>query len=353
MECQKFMTKRDYIILFFPILFLSFFSSMAEACTRFVYHGKDDLVISARNQDWKEDIHSKFWKFPRGMVRSGDSGDNPVQWISKYGSIVISGYDLGTAEGVNEKGLSVHLLWLADSDYGDNKNNKTISVGAWAQYVLDNYDTTENAVNGLNKEQLKIIAPDLPTGHKPQVHIAITDKLGDSAIIEYIDGKQVIHHDPTYIVMTNEPSFKKQLIIQEYWKEIADYDRLPGSSLPVDRFTRVNYYLSKVPKTDDPQEALATSRSILETVTVPRNFSLPERPNISTTVYRSLFDHKNMIYYYQGTYTPHFFWLNLNDFDFSKGSEVLMLDTDKGKRTLTGNVHQLFNKNNSFQFITE
>ncbi len=341
--------KKISLVLLWGLAFIGF----ADACTRFVLKGDNDLVITARNQDWKEDIGSKFWKFPRGIKHQGGAGANPISWTSKYGSVIVSGYDMGTAEGVNEKGLAVHLLWLADTEYGDNKKTKTISFAAWAQFVLDNYATTEEAVKGLTKEQLQIIAIKLPTGHRPTVHISITDKSGDSAIVEYIKGKQVIHHGPQYTVMTNEPSFDKQLAIQEHWQDIADYNNLPGSSLPADRFTRVNYYLRAVPKTSEAQEALATARSILETVTVPRNFSLPDKPNISTTVYRSLFDHKNLTYYYQATYTPYFFWVDLKKFDFSENSKILMLDTMNGKRTMAGEVSHLFKEAKPFKFVTE
>lgn len=326
--------------------------SVADACTRFVYFGKNDLVITARNQDWKEDIHSKFWKFPRGMERSGGAGANPVEWTSIYGSMIISGYDLGTAEGTNEKGLAVHLLWLADAEYGDRQDAPTISFAVWPQYVLDNFATTAEAVAALEEIQFQVIPIDLPTGHTPTVHISITDTSGDSAIVEYIDGEQVIHHSRDYQVMTNEPSFDKQLVIQEYLQSSASYDSLPGSSLPEDRFTRASYYLKSIAPTDDVQEALATARSILETVVVPRGFSLPDRPNISTTVYRSMFDHKNRVYYYQGTYTPHFFWVDLKKFDFSEGSEVLMLDTEQGTRTLADEVSDLFRPAEPFKFIS-
>jgi choloylglycine hydrolase len=333
-------------------LCLIFTAQIAEACSRFVLFGKDGIVISARNQDWKEDIDSKFWKFPRGMVRNGAAGANPVEWTSQYGSVVISGYDLGTAEGVNEESLAVHLLWLADSDYGDRSDAPTLSIGIWAQYVLDNYATTADAVAGLEALEPQLIAPSLPTGHKPTVHISITDKTGDSAIVEYIDGRQVIHHSRDYSVMTNEPAFSKQLVLQEHLMALADYDALPGSSTPVDRFTRISYYLDAIPPAQEPQEALATARSILETVTVPRNFSLEDRPNISTTVYRSLFDHANKVYYYQGTYTPHFFWVDVTQFDFEDES-VLMLDTESGTRILSGEVSSLFVPAEPFEFLSD
>ena len=153
--------------------------------------------------------------------------------------------------------------------------------------------------------------------------------------------------------MTNEPSYAKQLVVQEYWSEVADYDYLPGSTLPVDRFARVNYYLNKVPKVAETHEALAISRSILETVTVPRHFALPDRPNISTTVYRSLFDHKNLRYYYQGTYTPHFCWISVGNFDFTEGSEVLMFDTEKGNKIISGDITGQFEESKPFEYLSD
>ena len=81
------------------VLLCVIFAGLSEACTRFVYKGVDNVIVSARNQDWKEDIQAKFWKFPRGLARSGSAGANPISWTSKYGSVIISGYDKGTAEG--------------------------------------------------------------------------------------------------------------------------------------------------------------------------------------------------------------------------------------------------------------
>ncbi|PRC62168.1 choloylglycine hydrolase, partial [Mycobacterium sp. ITM-2017-0098] len=53
------------------------------------------------------------------------------------------------------------------------------------------------------------------------LHLALSDAGGDSAIVEYIDGRQVIHHGREYQVMTNSPIFDKQLAITEYWNQIG------------------------------------------------------------------------------------------------------------------------------------
>jgi penicillin V acylase-like amidase (Ntn superfamily) len=89
-----------------------------EACTRALYVAKDGTVIVGRSMDWGEDMHSNMWVLPRGMKRDGRGGKNTISWESKYGSLIVSAYDIGTAEGMNEKGLVVNELALVESDYG-------------------------------------------------------------------------------------------------------------------------------------------------------------------------------------------------------------------------------------------
>ena len=90
--------------------------SPADACTRVVYQGKGNTVLTGRTMDWKEDSRSNLWIFPRGMQRNGEIGKNPLEWTSKYGSVVTSAYDICSTDGMNEKGLVANLLWLAESE---------------------------------------------------------------------------------------------------------------------------------------------------------------------------------------------------------------------------------------------
>lgn len=127
-------------------------------------------------------ICTRFWLFPRGIKRDGLAGEKSAQWTSKYGSVVVSGYNAGSADGINESGLSASLLYLAESDYGDpNKNDDKfrISISLWLQYVLDNHGTVTEAVADLRKEPFHIIAPVMPDGSPAQLHLAITDNSGD------------------------------------------------------------------------------------------------------------------------------------------------------------------------------
>ena len=89
----------------------------ANACTRAVYLGPEDTNITVRSMDWKTDLHSNLWAFPRGMQREGAAGPQSMRWTSKYGSVVTSAFEAATADGMNEKGLVANLLYLAEADY--------------------------------------------------------------------------------------------------------------------------------------------------------------------------------------------------------------------------------------------
>lgn len=87
----------------------------ASACTRTLYTGADGTVITGRSMDWSEDLVSNLWIFPAGMARHGAAGEASLRWTSKYGSVVVSGYEAGSADGLNEKGLAANVLYISPS----------------------------------------------------------------------------------------------------------------------------------------------------------------------------------------------------------------------------------------------
>ncbi len=107
----------------------------AIACTRTLFVGDENTVITGRNMDWKEDMASNLWIFPAGMKRDGAGGPASIQWISKFGSVIVSGYEAGTTDGLNEKGLVANLLYLAESQYPKAVEGRPfLSIAAWAPF---------------------------------------------------------------------------------------------------------------------------------------------------------------------------------------------------------------------------
>lgn len=112
---------------------------------------------------------------------------------------------------MNEKGFAGHILWLTESDYGNPaETDVQLSQSIWLQYYLDNFATVAEAVEWTNSSGVLVSQLFDPTGHLvPALHLALNDATGDSAIIEYIDGRPKVYHNREYKVMTNSPTFDK------------------------------------------------------------------------------------------------------------------------------------------------
>lgn len=326
----------------------------AEACTRFVYLGVNDQIVTARSMDWKTDIGTNLWVFPRGMERSGEAGANSIRWTSKYGSVISSGYDISTTDGMNEAGLVANVLWLVESAYPKyDGTTPGLTIAAWAQYVLDNFATVQEAVDSLAKEPFTIVTDKIPGGDQlATLHLSLSDSSGDSAIVEYIDGKQVIHHSRTYQVMTNSPIFDQQLALNAYWTQIGGTVMLPGTNRASDRFARASFYVNAIPKTPDPVETIASTFSVIRNVSVPFGITTPDQPNISSTRWRTVADHKRKLYFFESALTPNVFWVDLAKMDLSKKGKVMKLDLGPNQTHIySGMANDLFKEAEPFRFL--
>ena len=64
------MAKRNKLAVFSVVaLGMMFFAEQNKACTRAVYLGPDDMIVTGRTMDWKEDPQSNIYLFPRGMEK--------------------------------------------------------------------------------------------------------------------------------------------------------------------------------------------------------------------------------------------------------------------------------------------
>ncbi|MEI7238444.1 linear amide C-N hydrolase [Pectobacterium brasiliense] len=350
-------------------------SAVSLACTRFVYKDvqNPNYPITARSMDWAEDTETNLWIFPRELKRSGAAGEHSLEWTSKYGSVIASAFDsnpnmASTTDGVNEKGLAANVLWLAESKYpktAPTAQKPGLSVAAWAQYVLDNFATVDEAVKALKEGKFILVTKDLPhQDRKATLHLSLSDSSGDSAIIEYIDGKQVIHHNKDYQVMTNSPTFDQQLTLNAYWDQIGGNVMLPGTNRAADRFVRASFYVNNVApnklipgvaeksKIEKDKADLAAAFSIIRNASVPYGYSLPDMPNIASTRWRTVVDHKSLQYFFESAVSPNIFWVDLKKIDFSpRGNNASKLDLGPNQSTIySGQASEHFKPATPFKF---
>jgi len=180
-------------ILLISIIFL--FPKNIKACSSFFFNYDNKLL--AKNFDWysgkgliiKNIRHQQKYAY-------GFHGENVAKWTSKYGSITFN--QIGKEfpyGGINEKGLVIEQLWFEKSEYQNNHNNE-ISELEWIQYQLDNYSSIDEVIENIKDLTIKPIAT---------IHYILADKTGNSAVIEFINGKTVITKGNTKTqVITNE-----------------------------------------------------------------------------------------------------------------------------------------------------
>jgi choloylglycine hydrolase len=320
----------------------------ADACTRILWNDNKLAVVVGRTMDWPESTQPMLTVLPRGMQRDGGHTgpvvtvkDNPAKWTSKYASIVTTIYGVGTADGVNERGLAGHLLYLNATDFGPRDASKPgLQAGLWLQFVLDNAATVSEALALLGTVQIVMTEAH---GHKTNVHLAIEDVGGDSAVIEYIGGKPVVHHGREYRIMTNDPTYDQQLALlkqQDFSKPSSDTP-LPGNVKATDRFQRAAYYAAMLPEPKNEREAIAGILAIARNVSVP--FGAPYKGfGIYNTEYRTAINLISKRYYFELTTSPNVIWADLAKFNLAPGAPVMVLNPDN--INLSGNVTAKFHK---------
>lgn len=320
---------------------------LAKACTRVLWN-QGGPVLAGRTMDWPESTHPVLTVLPRGLRHDGGKlgdqalGDaNAKKWTSTYGSLVTTVYGLGTADGVNERGLTVHMLYLTVADFGVRDTSLPgIQGGLWAQYALDTSANVEEALQALSKIQPIMVEAH---GAKTTVHLAMEDDSGDSAIIEYIDGKPVVHHGREFRVMTNDPPYDEQLALlkaQDFSKPSSELS-LPGNVNPRDRFQRASYFLSMFPQPKAEREGVASMFAIARNASVP--FGAPYKDfGIYNTEYRTVTDTTRRTYFFELTTSPNVIWTDLSKLDLSAGAPVRTLNPDN--ISLSGDVSAAYRR---------
>ncbi len=323
----------------------------ATACTRCLRAFADGGVVVGRSMDWMEDPASEIWVFPRGTKRHGNAGPDSLEWTSRFGSVGVSFYGVATADGMNEKGLVANILYLAESDYGASLAGRpNLSIGGWAQYVLDNYATVAEAVADLEKQPFTIVAPVLPNGVPGVGHLSISDPTGDSAILEYVGGRLKVHHGRRYTVMTNSPPFDDQLALNAYWREIGGDVMLPGTIRASDRFVRASFYIDAIPEKLTGKQAIASVFSVIRNASAPLGITTPGEPNVASTIWRTVHDQKDRTLYFDSATSPTVFWVPLGKLDFTAGVPVQKLPLANGE-TYSGDASGSLRPADVFSFL--
>ena len=227
-------------------------------------------------------------------------------------------FNAGISDGMNEKGLAAHLLYLDGSKYEPADARPTLSNIAWGKYVLDNYATVGEALAGLAK--IRLVSAKASNREWP-LHLAIEDAKGDSAILEYVDGKLVVHHGKEYAVMTNEPKLTDQLANVKNYKLFGGKLAMPGDIDPASRFVRASSYLKTLPDPKSHEEAIGYVTGALRTTMVPfgaENTGATVAEDTWPTRWSTICDLSRKHFYFLPGVTQNIFWVDFGKLAKSK-----------------------------------
>ena len=318
-------------------LMIIFMQVDANACTTFqLKHGEQ--VFVGKNYDWmvedgliivnKRGVSKTAYK---SVVDNTGLG-TPATWTSKYGSVMFTQYgrELGPG-GMNEAGLVVESMGLfrniSNKKYPEPDNRVSILASQWRQYQLDNFSTVKEVIES---DTFLRIRPKKGV----HSHFIISDKEGNCATIEFLDGKMVCHTNDTlpYRALTNN-TYEVSL---DYLKkdEIPEPDRFKS----IERFIRA----AKRVKSYNPE----TSKSpidyafdILESVSWSVDREWQGTPYTSNTRWRIVYDQKNLHIHFRTHGNPEVRVVRLESFDFSCETPVQTLDV---AANLSGDVSGTF-----------
>lgn len=305
----------------------------SRACSRVVYIGDKEIVLVGRTLDWRTPIPTNLYVYPQGVDKTSMPTGPCLKWKSKYATVLAVGYDGGVTEGMNERGLVMNGLFCKGTIYreapeGDTKT-PVVSLAMLVSYFLDNFATVEEVDTWLSSNDFAIYGKTFDGGTVSALHWAITDRSGQTLLIEYVNGKITTFMGKDLLVLTNDPPHAQMMAIEKYWQGVGGVNMLPGTVKSADRFVRASFFINHVPKDYEYREALGSLTSIMGTVSVPYGYEIEGEPNVSSTQWTSVSDSTGDKYYFRLATSTGFLYIDMAKLMLRPGSPILKLDTAK------------------------
>src|SRR6476619_1868744 len=217
---------RAYLWIVSCLLVVFFLVNQSFACTTFCLKHNGEILFG-RNYDYNIGDALIFVN-KRGVAKIASIGDsaNSAKWVSRYGSFTFNQYGRENPNGgMNEMGLVVEEMWLEETEYPKDDSRPTLGTQEWIQYLLDQSATTAEALR--NAAAVRII-------DFVKVHYLVSDKAGNTASVEFLKGKMVVHtgEELTVPALTNN-TYEESL---SYAKQSAPEKTKSSTSLEL--FTR-------------------------------------------------------------------------------------------------------------------
>lgn len=312
-------------------------------CTSLTLTNQAQQHFLARTMDFGFQLEGRPVVIPRNYVWKKQFNGSQQ---TKYGFLG-TGRNLGEyflADGINEKGLAIaELYFLNEAKYSSEEKEASINL-APHEFIIWLLGEIES-ISELRKRitEIQIVEKEVPVlGFVPPLHYIVTDKTGETVVIESDSGEMVIKDNPVG-VMTNSPEFGWHLKnLNNYLsvqpnnfsnKKINEYEikpfgqgsgtyGLPGGYTSPERFVRTVYLRALIESGETADDSLNAMFKILDNVTIPKGVNIKNDGSIDYTQYRAVFDVSNGTYYFNPYETQEVFELTLTEELLTKDEPV-------------------------------
>lgn len=194
------MKKAAFLIILSTFIFSFAFAARKNisspykgSCSTFLLKTGSDLIAGHNLDDSyqvsgtviinKRDVLKKGITWKELSTSEKETSPKP-EWISKWGSVSFNTRGRDFADGgMNEKGLIIWEMSLRGTKFIQDESKPKLFMMQWMQYQLDNHESVEQVINSASDIVLD----------GWQWHFFTADRDGNSAVIEFINGKIVIH----------------------------------------------------------------------------------------------------------------------------------------------------------------
>lgn len=353
------------IYIFSMFSLLSLFSNALLACTDFRILAKDNTLIIARSLEFSDNLNSNLKTVLRGSsFTSVTPGGKPgMTWQAKYGYIYVDAMNTTlTLDGMNEKGLSFEYLFLpGETQYQTipaDKTNQAIPYYLFGDWILGNFGTVDEVRSALPK--ILVFAQRISSiGNKIfPLHASITDILGNSIVVEFMDGKMNVY-DNKLGVITNSPSFDWHLVDLRNFMDLSPYAPnpivtegltfisatqsagmigIPGDYSSPSRFVKTAIQLATAIPAENAVQAVSIAQHILNTVDLTKGIVRAKLPDgtdlLEWSQWAVLKDITNKVLYYRTYDDLTLRAITLNSLDFSEKGSALKMPMSGGPSSI-------------------
>ncbi|HYJ47835.1 MAG TPA: linear amide C-N hydrolase, partial [Pyrinomonadaceae bacterium] len=309
--------KKSSLVVLSAMLLVCLLVDRTLACTTFCLK-KSGEVLSGGNYDWVIGDGLVFVN-KRGVQKQAtvEESANPATWVSRYGSVTFNQYGReNPTGGMNEAGLVVEVMWLAETEYPKEDARPTLGSQEWVQYQLDTSASVREVIR--NARRVRITAP-------VKIHYLVSDRAGNAATIEFVKGRLVVHAGASLAVsvLTND-TYEKSL---GYARRVDPEKATSDGSL--DRFART------VRRTQEfGKQAGGTRAAVAYAFETLRGAAQK-----NWTQWSIVYDQRRRHIYFRTLQSPQIKMVDAQAFDYSCGTTVKIFDMNSKE---SGNVTSKF-----------